>query len=42
MGTLGKVVGPKSDVDTIFQKICQAIQLYKTDAIPIITEFLDF
>ena len=30
------------EVDKIFTKICQSIELYKTENIPIITEFLEF
>ena len=30
------------DVENIFTKICQSIEVYKTDNIPIITEFLEF
>ena len=30
------------DVEKIFSRICQSIELYKTDNIPIITEFLEF
>jgi hypothetical protein len=29
-------------VDEQFEKVCQHIELYKTDNIPIITEFLEF
>ena len=30
------------DVEKIFSRVCQSIELYKTDNIPIITEFLEF
>lgn len=34
--------GLSKDVEKIFSRICQSIELYKTDNIPIITEFLEF
>ena len=30
------------DIEKIFARVCQSIELYKTDNIPIITEFLEF
>lgn len=30
------------DVEQIFRRVCQSIELYKTENIPIITEFLEF
>jgi len=30
------------EVEEMFQKICQSIELYKAENIPIITEFLEF
>lgn len=30
------------DVEKVFQKVCQSMELYKTDNIPIVTEFLEF
>mmetsp|Transcript_119 Transcript_119/g.235 ORF Transcript_119/g.235 Transcript_119/m.235 type:complete len:91 (+) Transcript_119:512-784(+) len=30
------------EVEKLFIKICQSIELYKTENIPIITEFLEF
>ena len=30
------------DVERVFLKICQSIELYETNNIPIVTEFLEF
>lgn len=30
------------DVEKVFTKICQSIELYQVNNIPIITEFLEF
>ena len=34
--------GLSKEVEKIFSRVCQSIELYKTDNIPIITEFLEF
>ena len=39
---LAKKYGLAKDVEKIFSKICESIELYKTENIPIITEFLEF
>lgn len=30
------------EVEKVFNKVCQSLELYKTDNIPIVTEFLEF
>ena len=39
---MSRVGAFSKDVENIFSKICQSIELYRTDNIPIITEFLEF
>ena len=37
-----KMQSLSKEVEKIFQKVCQSIELYKAENIPIITEFLEF
>lgn len=37
-----KLQSLSKEVEKIFQKVCQSIELYQAENIPIITEFLEF
>lgn len=38
----GKQMPLAKEVEKVFLKVCQSLELYKTDNIPIVTEFLEF